>query len=59
MSIGVANADAEKTVAIDHCHDFVVRGDDRRTLRRQKSDHAAAIPKAAKRQLTDHGWVAK
>lgn len=59
MGIRVGNTHAENAVAIDHCHDFVVRGDDRSALRRQKSHHAAAIPKAAKRQLADHGRVAK
>jgi hypothetical protein len=59
VSIRVANAHAENAVAIDHCHDFVVRGDHRFALSRQESHHAVAIPKAAKRQLADHAWVAK
>jgi hypothetical protein len=44
---------------LDHRHDFVVRGDDCSALRRKKSHDATAIPKATKRQLTDHDRVAK
>jgi hypothetical protein len=54
-----ANTHTENAVTIDHCHDFVVRGDGRSALRRQKSGYTAAIPKAAKRQFNDHGRVAK
>ena len=56
MGIRVANARAENAMAIDHRHDFVVRGHDRYALSRQKSYYAAVI---AKRQLTNHARVAK
>lgn len=59
MGIRVANAYAENAMSVDHCHDFVVRGDDRSALSRQESHHAAAIPQAAKSQLADHARVAK
>ncbi|MBB3423996.1 hypothetical protein FHT85_000970 [Rhizobium sp. BK312] len=59
MGIRVANARAENAMAIDHRHDFVVRGHDRYALSRQKSYYAAAIATAAKRQLTNHARVAK
>ncbi|MBB3428341.1 hypothetical protein FHT85_005366 [Rhizobium sp. BK312] len=59
MGIRVANARAENAMAIDHRHDFVVRGHDRYALSRQKSYYAAVIATAAKRQLTNHARVAK
>ncbi len=59
VGIRVANPHAENAVAIDHCHDFVMRGGHRFALSRQESYHAAAIPKAAKSQLSDHARMAK
>jgi hypothetical protein len=46
-------------MSVDHCHDFVVRGDDRSALSGKESYHAAAIPQAAKSQFADHARVAK
>ncbi|OJY65555.1 MAG: hypothetical protein BGP09_21550 [Rhizobium sp. 60-20] len=59
MGICVANAHAEDAESIDHRHDFVVRGDNSSALSYQKSNNAAAVPKAAKRQLADHARMAK
>jgi hypothetical protein len=59
MGIYVANTHAENAVSIDHRHDFVVRGDNSSALSYQKSNDAAAVPKAAKRQLADHARMAK
>jgi hypothetical protein len=59
MDIRIANTHAENAVAIDHCHDFVVRSDNRCALSRQKGYDAAAISKAAERQFADYSWVAK
>ncbi|MBB2833091.1 UNVERIFIED_ORG: hypothetical protein GGD51_003238 [Rhizobium esperanzae] len=58
MGICVADAHAENGVAIDHHHDFVVRRDERLALGRQESYDVTAIPKAAKCELSDHGWMA-
>lgn len=58
MGIGVADAHAENGMVIDHHHDFVVRHDERFALGRQESYHVTAIPKAAKCELSDHGWMA-
>jgi hypothetical protein len=32
VGIRVGNAYAENAMSVDHCHDFVVRGDDRSAL---------------------------
>jgi hypothetical protein len=37
VGIRVANTHAENAMSIDHCHDFVMRGDDCFALGRKKS----------------------
>ncbi len=59
MGICVANAHTENGVAINHHHDFVVGCNERFTLSRQKSYHAASIPKAAKCQFTNYSRMAE
>jgi hypothetical protein len=46
-------------MSIDHCHDFVMRGDDRFALSRKESQDAAAIPQTAKSQFADDARVTK
>lgn len=58
MGICIANAHTENGVAINHHHNFVVGRDERFALGRQESYHATAIPKAAKCELSDYGWMA-
>ncbi|MGZ2408113.1 hypothetical protein ACVIKO_005434 [Rhizobium ruizarguesonis] len=57
VGIRVANAHAENAMSIDHCHDFVMRGDDRFALSRKESQDAAAIPQTAKSQFADDARV--
>ncbi|NRP70990.1 hypothetical protein ILFOPFJJ_01872 [Ensifer psoraleae] len=59
MGICVANAHTENGVAINHGHDFVVRCDERFSLSRQESYHAATIPKTAKCEFSNHGRMAE
>ncbi len=59
MGISVANTHAENSISVDHRHDFVVGGGNSSALSCQKSNDAAAIPKAAKSQLANHARMAK
>ena len=58
MGICVVNAHTENGVAVNHHDDFVVRRNERFALSRQESYDATTIPKAAKCELSDYGWVA-